>query len=56
MDKIRCRLCEKEYEDKEMSDEHYPAHSVGNDDIVQLNSKPSIMSTTKHKTPHCCRA
>lgn len=37
MDKIRCRLCEKEYEDKEMSDEHYPAHSVGNDDIVQLN-------------------
>ena len=22
----------------------------------ELISKPSIMSTTKHKTPHCCRA
>lgn len=37
MDRICCRLCEKYFEDKEMSDEHYPARSVGNDDIVQLD-------------------
>lgn len=22
----------------------------------RLKGKPSIMSTTNHKTPHCCRA
>ena len=33
--KITYVSLQKEYEDKEMSDEHYPAHSVGNDDIVR---------------------
>lgn len=37
-DKIcRCRLCGKEYEIEHMSEEHYPARSVGNEDIVALN-------------------
>lgn len=35
---VRCRLCERYFEDKEMSEEHYPAHSVGNDDVVKLNA------------------
>lgn len=35
--KNKCRLCGKYYSDSEMSEEHYPAHSVGNDDIVALN-------------------
>ncbi len=36
-EKVKCRLCERFYDDKEMSDEHYPAHSVGNDDIIGLD-------------------
>lgn len=30
----QCRLCQKYFSEKEMSEEHYPAKSVGNDDIV----------------------
>lgn len=33
----RCRLCRKYYPDSEMSDEHYPARSVGNNDIVAFD-------------------
>lgn len=35
--KLKCRLCEKYYNDEDMSEEHYPAHSVGNDDIIALD-------------------
>lgn len=34
---MKCRLCNKDFPDEMLSDEHYPAHSVGNDDIVQLD-------------------
>ncbi len=34
---VKCRLCGKYFDEKDMSDEHYPAHSVGNDDIVALD-------------------
>lgn len=37
MSKIQCRLCENFFDDKDMSEEHYPAHSVGNDDVVKLD-------------------
>lgn len=36
-DKCKCRLCGQFFDDKEMSEEHYPARSVGNEDIVALN-------------------
>lgn len=32
-----CRLCCNHFSDEEMSEEHYPAKSVGNDDIVAVN-------------------
>jgi len=32
-----CKLCGKHFTDNEMSDEHYPAKSTGNNDIVQMN-------------------
>lgn len=34
---IKCRLCGQFFHSSEMSEEHYPAHSVGNDDIVSLD-------------------
>ena len=33
----RCRLCGKEYPYSEMSEEHYPAKSVGNDDVIAFD-------------------
>ena len=33
----KCRLCGNEYSDEDMSEEHYPAQSVGNNDIVKLD-------------------
>lgn len=33
----KCKLCGLEYDETEMSDEHYPARSTGNEDIVQLD-------------------
>ena len=36
-DKIRCKLCGCVFDANEMSEEHYPAHSVGNDDIVKFD-------------------
>lgn len=35
--KLKCRLCGKLFYDEEMSEEHYPARSVGNEDVVALN-------------------
>ena len=35
--KVQCRLCEQFFYDEDMSEEHYPAHSVGNDDIIALD-------------------
>ena len=32
-----CRLCGKQFAEKDMSDEHYPAKSTGNNDIVKLD-------------------
>ena len=34
---FRCKLCGGLFSDDQMSEEHYPARSVGNDDIVSLN-------------------
>lgn len=35
--KLKCKLCGKFFSNAEMSEEHYPARSVGNEDIVALN-------------------
>lgn len=35
--KVQCRLCEQYFNDEDMSEEHYPAHCVGNDDIIALD-------------------
>lgn len=35
--KIECKLCHKSFDFDEMSEEHYPARSVGNEDIVLLD-------------------
>ena len=35
--KLKCKLCGRFFDDEEMSEEHYPARSVGNEDIVALN-------------------
>ena len=35
--KIECKLCHKLFDFNEMSEEHYPARSVGNEDIVLLD-------------------
>lgn len=35
--KIQCRLCEQYFSNSDMSEEHYPAHCTGNDDIVRIN-------------------
>lgn len=37
MDQVKCRLCQKEFDISEMSKEHYPARSVGNEDIIALD-------------------
>lgn len=34
INKFRCKLCNNEFLDDEMSEEHYPARSTGNEDIV----------------------
>lgn len=50
--KIQCRLCKQFFDNKEMSEEHYPARSVGNDDIVALDILKlfdSLMSDEHHK-------
>lgn len=34
---MKCKLCGDDFSEQDLSLEHYPAHSVGNDDIVQLD-------------------
>ena len=36
-DKVKCKLCGGFFNDEEMSEEHYPARSVGNEDIFALD-------------------
>ena len=48
--KYKCKLCGKYFSDSEMSDEHYPAHSTGNDDIVALDFKEMIDSFLSTET------
>ena len=46
-----CKLCGQEFDNKEMSEEHYPARSTGNEDIVSLDIVKmidSIMSGEIH--------
>ena len=33
----KCKLCLNYFSDKDMSEEHYPAKSVGNNDIISLD-------------------
>ena len=35
--KIECKLCGQLFDENEMSEEHYPAQSVGNNDMVALD-------------------
>lgn len=46
MDKklCRCKLCGLDFDESEMSEEHYPARSTGNEDIVQLDLMKMIDS------------
>ena len=50
--KLKCRLCEKYYNDEDMSEEHYPAHSVGNDDIIALDFT-KLMDTLMGDNQEC---
>lgn len=45
----RCRLCGELFFDNEMSEEHYPARSTGNNDIVKINLM-DIFDPAKGKT------
>ncbi|WP_165442724.1 hypothetical protein [Anaerococcus vaginimassiliensis] len=33
----RCELCNKEFDELQLTKEHYPAKSVGNNDLVLIN-------------------
>lgn len=33
----KCKLCNKEFEESQLTKEHYPAKSVGNNDLVLIN-------------------
>lgn len=33
----KCKLCDKEFDESEITKEHYPAKSVGNNDLVRIN-------------------
>lgn len=33
----KCKLCNKEFDESELTKEHYPAKSVGNNDLVLIN-------------------
>ena len=45
--KVKCKLCGEYYCNEDMSEEHYPARSVGNEDIVAFNFSEylSVLST-----------
>ena len=48
-DKIKCRLCQKCFNNEDMSDEHYPAKTVGNNDLVMIDPEKFIESLIKIK-------
>ena len=33
----KCKLCNKEFDESELTKEHYPAKSLGNNDLVRIN-------------------
>ena len=37
--KYLCRLCQRYVSEQEISEEHYPARSVGNEDIVAVDGQ-----------------
>lgn len=47
--KYICKLCGNTFSDKEMSEEHYPAKSVGNDDIVLFDIAKMFDNLTSPK-------
>ena len=47
--KLKCKLCGKFFNNEEMSEEHYPARSVGNEDIVALNITKMLDSLQSEK-------
>lgn len=47
--KLKCKLCGKFFNNEEMSEEHYPARSVGNEDIVALNLVKMFDSLSSEK-------
>lgn len=48
--KFRCKLCNNEYFEDEMSEEHYPARSTGNEDIVALDFIKMVDSLQSENT------
>lgn len=46
---IQCALCKNFFKNSEMSEEHYPAKSTGNDDIVALDFGKMIDSIMSGK-------
>lgn len=47
--KYQCKLCGQFFTEKEISDEHYPARSVGNNDIVQVDLMKVLDFTMSEK-------
>lgn len=46
----KCKLCGNVYSDAEMSDEHYPARSTGNNDLVYVDLKKMMDSFVSDAT------
>lgn len=45
----KCKLCLNYFSDKDMSEEHYPAKSVGNNDIISLDILKLISGETQNE-------
>ena len=50
MDFNKCKLCGQNYRKEEMSDEHYPAKCVGNEDIVAFDFEKMLEMICSEKT------
>ena len=50
--KLKCKLCGNYFDDNEMSEEHYPARSVGNDDIVAVDLAKTIDMLLSNEIRH----
>ena len=48
--KYLCRLCQRYVSEQEISEEHYPARSVGNEDIVAVDIEKLIDSLLSEDT------